>query len=98
MKQVEEEYYKSDEKTAHLPNAHANHTGSPIELYPNSPEKPLTSIQQTIPEPVKQAVNDIIKSQKTIGIEEGPNSIQYPQESYPTYVYSLDPSIKNPTS
>jgi len=98
MKQVEEEYYKSDEKTAHLPNGHANHTGSPIELYPNSPEKPLTSIQQTIPEPVKQAVNDIIKSQKTIGIEEGPNSIQYPQESYPTYVYSLDPSIKNPTS
>jgi hypothetical protein len=98
MKQVEEEYYKSDEKTAHLPNGHTNHTGSPIELYPNSPEKPLTSIQQTIPEPVKQAVNDIIKSQKTIGIEEGPNSIQYPQESYPTYVYSLDPSIKNPTS
>ena len=89
MKQVEEEYYKTDEKTAHLP--HANHTGSPIELYPNSPEQPLTSIQQPIPEPVKQAVNDIIKSQKTIGIEE-PNTIQYP-----TYTYSLDPSVKNQT-
>jgi hypothetical protein len=40
---------------------------------------------------VKQAVNDIIKSQKTIGIEEGPNAIHYP-----TYTYSLDPSVKNP--
>ena len=90
MKQVEEEYYKTDEKTAHLP--HANHTGSPIELYPNSPEQPLTSIQQPIPEPVKQAVNNIIKSQKTIGTEEGPNTIQYP-----TYTYSLDQAtIKNP--
>jgi hypothetical protein len=95
MKQVEEEYYKTDEKTAHLPSGHGNHAGSPIELYPNSPEQPLTSIQQSIPEPVKQAVNDIIKSQKTIGIEEGlTNSIQ--QESYPTYVYSLDQAtVKN---
>ena len=104
MKQVEEEYYKTDEKPAHLPSGHANHTGSPIELYPNSPEQPLSSIQQTIPEPVKQAVNNIIKSQKTIGLheEEIKNSVQYPatpQESYPTYAYSLEQSsIKNPTS
>ena len=100
MKQVEEEYYKTDEKTAHLPNSHVTQTGSPIELYPNSPEQPISSNKQTIPEPVKQAVNDIIKSQKTIGPvteeEEPPkNIIQYPsiqQESYPTYVYSFDSS------
>ena len=107
MKQVEEEYYKTDEKTAHLPNGHVNQTGSPIELYPNSPEQPLSSIQQTIPEPVKQAVNHIIKSQKTISHinqyeEEPKNIIQYPQHephvSYPTYTYSLETPIKNISS
>jgi len=103
MKQVEEEYYKTDEKTAHLPNGHTSHTGSPIELYPNSPEKPLSATQQVIPEPVKQAVNDIIKSQKTLGPvtdeEELKNSIQ--QEShavFPTYTYSLESSLKNVAS
>ena len=64
MKQVEEEYYKTDEKTAQVPNG--NHstvqTGSPTELYPRSPEQALTT--QQIPEPVKYAVNSIIKSQK----------------------------------
>ena len=101
MKQVEEEYYKTDEKTAHPPSGHTTHSGSPIELYPSSPEQPLSSIQQTIPEPVKQAVNDIIKSQKTIGPSEDglKNMIQYPstqQELYPTYSYSLEQSsVKN---
>lgn len=96
MKQVEEEYYKTDEKTAHVPSNHTNHTGSPIELYPNSPEQPLSSTQQSIPEPVKQAVNNIIKSQKTISIEEGSkNTIQFPtaQEPYPTYSYSLEETV-----
>lgn len=101
MKQVEEEYYKTDEKTAHLPNAQAHQTGSPIELYPNSPEKPLSTIKQSIPEPVQQAVNDMIKSQKILGPlmesstdkEESKNTIQYP-----TYSYKLEPSsIKNQT-
>ena len=63
MKQVEEEYYKTDEKTAQVPTGNHNTVaGSPIELYPRSPEQPLTT--QQIPEPVKYAVNSIIKSQK----------------------------------
>lgn len=68
MKQVEEEYYKSDEKTEKtLPGAAVNHTtqGSPLELYARSPERPISSMSQ-IPEPVKNAVNSIIKSQKTM--------------------------------
>ncbi len=64
MKQVEEEYYKTDEKTAQVPNGNHNTTGSPTELYPRSPEQALTT--QQIPEPVKYAVNSIIKSQKII--------------------------------
>jgi hypothetical protein len=68
MKQVEEEYYKTDEKTTQVPNG--NHstvqTGSPTELYPRSPEQPISSTTQHIPEPVKYAVNSIIKSQKII--------------------------------
>ena len=63
MKQVEEEYYKTDEKTVQVPNG--NHTiGSPTDLYPRSPEQALSSTQ--IPEPVKYAVNSIIKSQKMV--------------------------------
>ena len=64
MKQVEEEYYKTDEKTAQVPNGNHNTSGSPTELYPRSPEQALTT--QQIPEPVKYAVNSIIKSQKII--------------------------------
>ena len=66
MKQVEEEYYKTDEKTAQVPNGNHNTivTGSPTELYPRSPEQPISSTTQHIPEPVKYAVNSIIKSQK----------------------------------
>jgi len=66
MKQVEEEYYKTDEKTAQVPNGNHNTTvtGSPHELYPRSPEQPISSTAQQIPEPVKYAVNSIIRSQK----------------------------------
>lgn len=66
MKQVEEEYYKSDEKTAHAPPGNQVPTqGSPLELYARSPERPISAMSQ-IPEPVKNAVNSIIKSQKTM--------------------------------
>jgi hypothetical protein len=64
MKQVEEEYYKTDEKTAQVPNGNHNTVGSPTELYPRSPEQAISSTTQHIPEPVKYAVNSIIKSQK----------------------------------
>jgi len=68
MKQVEEEYYKTDEKTAQVPNGNHNTivSGSPHELYPRSPEQPISSTIQQIPEPVKYAVNSIIRSQKTM--------------------------------
>jgi hypothetical protein len=67
MKQVEEEYYKTDEKTAQVPNGNHNIvTGSPTDLYPRSPEQPIPLVTQQIPEPVKYAVNSIIKSQKII--------------------------------
>jgi len=66
MKQVEEEYYKSDEKTAQVPPGnHISTQGSPLELYARSPERPILSMGQ-IPEPVTNAVNSIIKSQKTM--------------------------------
>jgi hypothetical protein len=66
MKQVEEEYYKSDEKTAQVPpGTHISTQGSPLELYARSPERPISAMGQ-IPEPVKNAVNSIIKSQKTM--------------------------------
>lgn len=69
MKQVEEEYYKTDEKTPHTPNT-MNQTGTVIntqsELYPPSPDKPITSLIQNIPEPIKNTIESIIKSQNII--------------------------------
>ena len=60
MKQVEEEYYKSDEKLTQTPQSKvAAHTN---ELYPPSPDQPIQSIIQEIPEPVKEAVTSLIKS------------------------------------
>lgn len=60
MKQVEEEYYKSDEKLSQTP--HARITANINELYPPSPDQPIQSIIQEIPEPVKEAVTSLIKS------------------------------------
>jgi hypothetical protein len=60
MKQVEEEYYKSDEKLTQTP--HAKVITNTNELYPPSPDQPIQSIIQEIPEPVKEAVTSLIKS------------------------------------
>ena len=65
MKQVEEEYYKTDEKIAQNPLQQPVNTGS-SELFPRSPEQPVHMIQEPIPNEVKDAVNTIIRSQKTI--------------------------------
>ena len=63
MKQIEEEYYKSDEKAPQHPQAT---TSRPVhDLYPPSPEQPLTSMANEVPDPVKDAVQSIIQSQKT---------------------------------
>lgn len=62
MKQVEEEYYKAE--VAETLNAH-NGQNVVQELYHPSPDQPLNTMIH-IPEPVKEAVNSIIKSHHTI--------------------------------
>lgn len=69
MKQVEEEYYKATEKIAHTPtgNQPANNlSNSEQELYPPSPDQPIDTMSNTVPEPVRAAVNSLIKSHSTI--------------------------------
>ena len=56
MKQVEEEYYKSDEKISQ-PQVKAN------ELLPLSPDQPIHTMKNDVPEPVQEAVNMLIKAQ-----------------------------------
>ena len=68
MKQIEEEYYKSDEKAAQQPQT-SQASQRPIhDLYPLSPDRPVTSLVQDIPEPVTEAVKSIIKSQNTVAV------------------------------
>lgn len=69
MKQVEEEYYKAEEKASQTPtgnNPQVQSRGTNQELYPPSPDQPLNNMTQNEPEPVKEAVNSLIKSHKTI--------------------------------
>jgi hypothetical protein len=71
MKQIEEEYYKTDEKSSQAPTIF-NQNGTVIntqsELYPPSPDKPITSMTQNIPEPIKDTLHSIIKSQNIIEV------------------------------
>ena len=85
MKQVEEEYYKSDEKIENAPTGQNSHTKSTNELYPPSPDRPLASMTN-VPDPVKEAVNSLIRAQNLN------------QDSYPTYsnpVYSAYSAVEN---
>ena len=70
MKQVEEEYYKADEKIAQTPTGSNTNSTTVIsgaqDLYPPSPDQPLNTMTSNVPEAVKDAVNSLIKSQKTI--------------------------------
>lgn len=60
MKQIEEEYYKSDEKMAQNPK---NQIPSQThELYPPSPDQPLALIATEAPQPVTEAVKSLIRS------------------------------------
>ena len=68
MKQVEEEYYKAEEKTTQTPSG--NHAVSQQELYPPSPDQPIITMTHNVPETIKDAVNSLIKSQRTV---ESPN-------------------------
>ena len=69
MKQIEEEYYKSDEKTTQPPQ-HGTSTSTATapshDLYPPSPDQPITSMAQQIPEPVKEAMYSLIRSQPPV--------------------------------
>ena len=66
MKQIEEEYYKSDEKTqTPSPGSHTNNTNNTTpghDLYPPSPDQPIASLASQVPEPVKEAVNSLIRA------------------------------------
>jgi hypothetical protein len=59
MKQVEEEYHKMQEKTDTTPQPSAA-----IDLYPLSPEKPLSMMKQTVPGPVQDTVQSLLQAQE----------------------------------
>jgi hypothetical protein len=73
MKQVEEEYYKADEKVPQAPSGNGTHTysSSAQELYPPSINQPLNTLPQTenMPDAVKQAVNNLIRSSTKLNTE-----------------------------
>jgi hypothetical protein len=75
MKQVEEEYFKADEKSPHVPTLTGNSTATgrtqttvTSELYPLSPDQSIESMMRSnnIPDPVKHAMNSLVKSQRTV--------------------------------
>jgi hypothetical protein len=72
MKQIEEEYYKGDEKAGYnksienTQNNQSNTATTTPELYVPSPDRPINSMTMNVPEPVKQAVNTIIKSSRSL--------------------------------
>ncbi len=80
MKQVEEEYFKADEKSPHAPTAsttgssmHPNASGNP-EIYPLSPDKAVSDMKNnnTIPGAVERAMNSLIKAQRTVDATKAP--------------------------
>ena len=59
MKQVEVEYYKMQEKSETTPPV-----STAIDLYPLSPDKPLSMMKQTIPGPVQDTVQSLLHAQE----------------------------------
>jgi hypothetical protein len=74
MKQVEQEYYKMDEKIGQAPNANTNGPNNnenvQSELFPPSIDQPINSMKDKEPDEVRQALNSLIKSQTIIQKEE----------------------------
>jgi hypothetical protein len=68
MKQVEEEYYKADEKIGAPAgqNGQNGQNSNGQELFPPSLDQPINSMKGTEPNEVEEAVNSLIKSQATI--------------------------------
>ena len=62
MKQVEEEFYKSNESNSNDPKSNAKTN----DLYPPSLTQPITSLASIVPEPVREAVQSIIKQNDVI--------------------------------
>ena len=62
MKQVEEEYYKMQEKTETTPPGASSSTA--IDLYPLSPDKPLSMMKQAVPGPVQDTVQSLLQAQE----------------------------------
>jgi len=72
MKQVEEEFYKTNEPESKDP-------GKPNELYPPSLTQSITSLASAVPEPVREAMQSIIKSQNIVSeqtVMDGLNMLQ----------------------
>lgn len=61
MKQVEEEYFKMQEKTETTTPGAASTT---IDLYPLSPDKPLSMMKQAVPGPVQDTVQSLLQAQE----------------------------------
>ncbi len=78
MKQVEEEYYKADEKIGQAPNQNGNNQTNQ-ELFPPSIDQALTSMANNVPKEVEEAVSSIIKSHTTIERPKEDNVIIIPQ-------------------
>jgi hypothetical protein len=68
MKQVEEEYYKAEEKIGQAPNAgnEQKQQTQTQDLFPPSIDQALVTMARNVPEPVREAVSSIIKSQTTL--------------------------------
>jgi hypothetical protein len=103
MKQVEEEYFKADEKSPHIPTTtssstngtgRSQNTGGSSELYPLSPDQSIESMSQTstIPDPVKHAMNSLVKAQRTIdNTKRVENEIITPPSALPSPTSSIAP-------
>jgi len=76
MKQVEEEYYKSDEKIANAPHGTTaiNTLNGKNDLYPPSPDQPITRMatQHVVPEPIKETIQYMIQSQQETDTDVAP--------------------------
>ena len=75
MKQVEEEYYKADEKIGQVPK---NNNATEQELFPPSIDQALTSMSANVPNEVEKVVSSIIKSHTTIDRPKEENVIVFP--------------------
>ena len=75
MKQVEEEFFKSND-----PESKEQQPGAkPNELYPPSLTQSITSLASAVPEPVREAMQSIIKSQNIVSeqtVMDGLNALQ----------------------